>query len=454
MTTNTLKDPRQERLADVVYEEDPSIRKKRSLFEYWIDYAHVEQVIPMFVVIISLVLLFPAVFSTISDTKTHTWSRLVPLSFDSPDTSLNVDLSFDQLSPYKKFIDVKASFVRESIDKAKDTSVSINYKVKLLDRLTTTGTTKGSIKESLTFESGEGETSPVSLIIAGTNRSYNVMDFLATVQCDNTDVQGMRVMWTTADQKTYQFLTYGMLSLLGLAAVCFHSYAITFTYFLYLENIMSMVLFGAAVAAVNPLLYVFNIDIQFVNVFLEIFLIVTKFHALYKFREVKVVDDGVGPNTAVCVFMLMYMSVCCYASIAHENSVILGLPMQISEFMRMLFHILFGVLCYYFIWRVKLADEGAHELRVNALVTMVTIVIATEAVSDIVLPILGIAQDTLVCDLLKATCAYGYVMGFSMFFKRKLKRYGINPFDMGFMLDEREEEGSGGATGTTLLDDE
>ena len=450
--TQLLENERPGKLADVAYEEDPKIQKKRAMFDYWIDYAHVEQVIPVFVAIIAIVLIFPAVFSSITETKIYTASQLVPLTFESQDTSLNVDLSFSQLMPYKKFIDVKASFVRESIDKVCNVHASINYKVNLLRRLRTVGEATGKVAELLTFESGEGETRQVSLFLAATNRSYDVLDFLATVQSDSTDVKGMRVSWTTANQKTYQFLAYGMTSLLALSVACYHSYAITFKWFLYLDNIMSMVLIGTAGAAVNPLIYVFNIDIQFVNVFLAVFLAWVKFHALYKFREVKVEDDGLNVNAAVCGFMCVYLLMNCYASIAHENRVILGLSMQPAEVVRMLLHIIYAAILYFYVWKVKQADEGAHELRVNSLVTSITIVVVTEAIADIVLPILGIAQENIVCDLLKGAAANGYVMAFSMFFKRKLKKYGIYLLGASFELDNDYHQGQQG--GMTLLDDE
>jgi hypothetical protein len=226
-----------------------------------------------------------------------------------------------------------------------------------------------------------------------------------------------------------------LLSLAFLVFIPYHSYCITFKWFLYTDNISSFLLIMASWATVNPLLYIFNVDVQYLGCFIPLFLLVVKIHVMYKFREMQAVDDGRKANILFFVFMAVYFIVDEYANVAHENRVLRSWSIADAEYVRMAFHIVYIVIIVLYYVRVMGRDDGEHVLKGRTLLGMISLVIVSDLIADVILPVWDMAQDSIYGDLLKVVSGQEYFVAFALFFKRKLARYDIDPFMPTMRLD-------------------
>jgi hypothetical protein len=129
-----------------------------------------------------------------------------------------------------------------------------------------------------------------------------------------------------------------------------------------------------------------------------------------------------------CAFVFFYALVGGLTTTAVKNRVLTRLGISPSEDVRMGFHAVHCVIAFVYHEIAAQRDDGAHILKKRALMVMVLFVMVGEAIADIVLPLLDIAQDSIYGDVMKATAAYGYFTLFSLFSKRKISELGLNRF--------------------------
>jgi hypothetical protein len=156
---------------------------------------------------------------------------------------------------------------------------------------------------------------------------------------------------------------------------------------------------------------------------------------MYKLREIQIVDDGLVANLCFAGFMVLYLVVEEFATVSRENRLLRFGALGIIELVRVLFHIVFIVIVITYYNKVIEVDEEARILRSRALIGMFFLVCCSEALVDIICPFVGFGEDSIVWDVWKAAGGQAYFAAFSLFFKRKLTKYDINPFVPAMRLD-------------------
>lgn len=401
-------------LQSVPFETAEPAKPKRT-FQLWLDFAYFEQVLPFFVIWLSLLIVLPFLCALATDPKISTTRQVIPLQLSSPDISLNIDLSFNHLFRFKKFLHVEAAFLRESTAAAADFSFLLDSRLVFLDRLHAVGTSPVQIRSQSHFPADSIESEPIHICFTPINTSFNVLDVRAELTCASP-VTGLAVAWTTADPRTYTCLTAVFAGLFALAGFCYQSYCVTFVYFLHPENIVSMLVFGASGAAVNPLLYLLNIDIQFTQFFFPLFLAAVKFHFVFACAQLR----GSLPGVGSALFLLLCTACDAWATVQAENRALSGSAISWAEYGRMALHLVFAAFAGVCHSRAVAGDDDAHVLRCRVLLVMIGFAVIPLFVSDMGLPLLNIAQDTIYGDVLKAVAAYGYFIAFSLFFRRNV----------------------------------
>jgi hypothetical protein len=272
------------------------------------------------------------------------------------------------------------------------------------------------------------------------NRSFNVLD----VNCEITAggaVSGMDLVWVMANARTYQCLEVAYVGLAGIAFLFYLSYCLTFVWFLYPENVVSMILFCASGVALNPLLYVFNIDIEYANAFFPFFVAAVKFHFIFGCNRLHGGGEDRTARGLFALFLGVYTSVDVAASIVSENKALSGGGIGWIELTRMAFHGAFaGIALVYHHVSVD-RDDGDHLLRGRVLFVMYVFAAIPEFIADAVLPLADVAQGTIYGDVLKAVAMYGYFCAFSLFFKRKVGPIGIDPDSALFRIEDQAQMG-------------
>jgi hypothetical protein len=414
-------------LAHVPLETRDGPTKSRKSYLCWIDFAYFEQLVPVFALFAISMVAYPYICYYFSESKLCTSRKTIPIHISDELTSLNVDLSFNHLFNFRQFLDIQVAFLSDGTASRDDFSYSISYEVRLLDRLFLVSSSTGRVAAKTRFRKGQTESDPLPFLYVPINSTFNVMDILAVVRSE-ADLTGMTVIWTSADSRTYTSLTIAFATLFAVAGATYTSFCFTFKYFLFPDTIFSMMIFAFSVAVLNPLLYVFNVDIQYATVFLAAFLIAVKSHFLFAMRALKHGDNAPTTDAFFCVFMLVYGFAGALTAIAVENRVLAQSGISPWEYARMGLHVVYCVIAFVCHEVAARRDDGAHVLKERALMVMILFVMVGEAFADIVLPLLDIAQDSIYGDVMKATAAYGYFTVFSLFFKRKISELGLNPF--------------------------
>jgi hypothetical protein len=344
------------------------------------------------------------------------------------------DFSVNRLCRFKKYVDITGVFLRENTTSSRGTSFSLSSESRFLKKLRLKKSTVSSISSELTFSGHVLESGFFDFASIETRSTFDSVDLIASLNT-SYPVTGLKLFWTTVNAHSYTTLSLVLAGLAMLSVIPYHSYCITFVWFMYRDNLFSFVLAAASFATTNPLVYLLDIDVEFIGCFITLFLWLIKVHLMYKLREIQIVDDGQSANLCFAGFMVLYLLVDEFATVSRENRVLRGEALGAFEFLRFVFHVAFAVVVAVYYNQVTEVDDEAHLLRSRALLGMICIVFAGEWTADIAVPLVGFRVDSIVWDVLKAAAGQAYFAAFALFFKRKLARYDINPLSPTVRLD-------------------
>jgi hypothetical protein len=425
-------------LNDVPFESATPDKPQTRTYPLWIDSAYFEQVIPVFSIWLIILVIYPFFCYLFTDPKFFVARKEIPFRTTDPETTLNVDLSFNNLWRYKRFLNAHISFLRESLARDADFSFSIGYKLLRLDRLHLSGSSVGHFRSKVHFYRGEAESNTIPFLFIPINRSFNVIDVRAELKV-STPTTGIALEWAMANSRTYTCLSVGFASLFVFGFLIYQSYCLTFVWFLHPENLVSMLLFVTSLMSVNPLPYLFNIDIELIHVFFPLFLSAVKFHFIFGCNRLHCTTEERSTSIVFAVFLAVDTILNVFATISAEERAIEGGSIGSVEFARMVFHAAFAGIGIAYHRVCMNRDDGEHLLRGRTLLMMFAFVAVPEFIADAIFPIADAVQETIYGDVLKAVAAYGYLCAFSLFFKRKIGAIGINPESALFRIEDMAE---------------
>jgi hypothetical protein len=127
-----------------------------------------------------------------------------------------------------------------------------------------------------------------------------------------------------ANSRIYACLSGGFAGLCAFSFLVYQSCCLTFTWFLHPENLLSMLIFVTSLISVNPLPYVFNVDIELINLFFPLVLAAVKFHFIFGCNGLQCTGEERSTAVAFALFLGVYTILNVFATVFAEQRVIEG----------------------------------------------------------------------------------------------------------------------------------
>jgi hypothetical protein len=423
-------------LSPVPIEVSPRIQKERKKLKYWVDFANPSQVVGISCALAVLMLGLHWAYYFYMDGKIITESRAIPLRFDPISRVARFDMGIHNLCRFKKFLEIRGALVRSRGNKKEEEATgSMTFVSKLYRDLLPIDQSRRKLDISVQFKEDGAQSSSFAILDIRLNRSFNVIDILAELKLDSSFTH-IRITWKSMNPRTYTSRFFAYVGLAAMAGICYFTYCITFSYFLYADCIWSMVIFGLSWVSSNPFIFLLDWDAQFSSILIPVFLLIVRAHIIFKLKELRAVSDSFFAIATFLVLMIAYLYIDLLATVIHEGDDSVH-TLDTWEVLRMVADLIYGVFAVGFAIRANDVDETAHTTRFQALLGMLMMILLGMLFGDVLIPWSGFWRGSVVPDLIRSASGCAYFAGFCLFFKRYKGKYRFNPFAL-FKLENSD----------------